>query len=200
MKRGKLTFILVRGIGQAFVAPDVDPAQVRDVPGARHCPDELRPYADDRDRHQPAARSLPARRQRVLRRGGVRAGEEPRLPHQRHGGGEPLRRTPGAADQWATSRPISPAASSASRWPRSVSAGSASRRCRRCSTPMLDAARHVRGRRCTSRRSWSASWSSRRCTSWSASRCRRHWRSASRSRSRSGSPIRCTSPTCCSIR
>jgi 3-dehydroquinate synthase len=27
--RGKLTFILVRGIGQAFVAPDVDPAEVR---------------------------------------------------------------------------------------------------------------------------------------------------------------------------
>ena len=30
VKRGKLTFILVRGIGQAFVAPDIDPAQVRD--------------------------------------------------------------------------------------------------------------------------------------------------------------------------
>ena len=30
VKRGKLTFILARGIGQAFVAPDVDPAQVRD--------------------------------------------------------------------------------------------------------------------------------------------------------------------------
>ena len=30
VKRGKLTFILVRGIGQAFVARDVDPAQVRD--------------------------------------------------------------------------------------------------------------------------------------------------------------------------
>ena len=29
VKRGKLTFILVRGIGQAFVARDVDPAQVR---------------------------------------------------------------------------------------------------------------------------------------------------------------------------
>ncbi|MBV8836181.1 MAG: 3-dehydroquinate synthase [Alphaproteobacteria bacterium] len=29
VKRGKLTFILVRGIGQAFVADDVDPAQVR---------------------------------------------------------------------------------------------------------------------------------------------------------------------------
>ena len=29
VKRGKLTFILVRGIGQAHVAPDVDPAQVR---------------------------------------------------------------------------------------------------------------------------------------------------------------------------
>ena len=29
VKRGKLTFILVRGIGEAFVAPDVDPAQVR---------------------------------------------------------------------------------------------------------------------------------------------------------------------------
>jgi len=29
VKRGKLTFILVRGIGQAFVAHDVDPAQVR---------------------------------------------------------------------------------------------------------------------------------------------------------------------------
>ena len=29
VKRGKLTFILVRGIGQAFVAPDVDPAEVR---------------------------------------------------------------------------------------------------------------------------------------------------------------------------
>ena len=46
--------------------------------------------------------------------------------------------------------------------------------------------------RCTSRRSWSASWCSRRCTSWSASRCRRRWRSASRSRCRSGSPIRST--------
>ena len=30
VKRGKLTFILVRGIGKAFVAPDIDPAQVRD--------------------------------------------------------------------------------------------------------------------------------------------------------------------------
>jgi 3-dehydroquinate synthase len=30
VRRGKLTFILVRAIGQAFVAPDVDPAQVRD--------------------------------------------------------------------------------------------------------------------------------------------------------------------------
>ena len=29
VKRGKLTFILSRGIGQAFVANDVDPAQVR---------------------------------------------------------------------------------------------------------------------------------------------------------------------------
>jgi len=29
VKRGKLTFILVRGIGSAFVAPDVDPAEVR---------------------------------------------------------------------------------------------------------------------------------------------------------------------------
>ncbi|MGE0565990.1 MAG: 3-dehydroquinate synthase [Pseudolabrys sp.] len=29
VKRGRLTFILVRGIGQAFVAPDVDPAEVR---------------------------------------------------------------------------------------------------------------------------------------------------------------------------
>jgi 3-dehydroquinate synthase len=29
VKRGKLAFILVRGIGQAFVAPDVDPAEVR---------------------------------------------------------------------------------------------------------------------------------------------------------------------------
>jgi 3-dehydroquinate synthase len=30
VRRGKLTFILVRGIGQAFVAPDVDPTEVRD--------------------------------------------------------------------------------------------------------------------------------------------------------------------------
>ncbi len=29
VRRGKLTFILVRGIGQAFVAPDIDPAEVR---------------------------------------------------------------------------------------------------------------------------------------------------------------------------
>ena len=29
VKRGKLTFILVRGIGQAFVAPDIDPEEVR---------------------------------------------------------------------------------------------------------------------------------------------------------------------------
>lgn len=29
VKRGKLTFILVRGIGQAFVASDVDPAEIR---------------------------------------------------------------------------------------------------------------------------------------------------------------------------
>ena len=29
VSRGKLTFILVRGIGQAFVAPDIDPAEVR---------------------------------------------------------------------------------------------------------------------------------------------------------------------------
>ena len=29
VKRGKLTFILVRGIGKAFVETDVDPADVR---------------------------------------------------------------------------------------------------------------------------------------------------------------------------
>jgi 3-dehydroquinate synthase len=29
VKRGRLTFILVRGIGASFIAPDVDPAQVR---------------------------------------------------------------------------------------------------------------------------------------------------------------------------
>ena len=29
VQRGKLTFILVRGIGQSFVARDVDPTQVR---------------------------------------------------------------------------------------------------------------------------------------------------------------------------
>jgi 3-dehydroquinate synthetase len=29
VKRGKLTFILVRGIGNAFVVNDVDPAEVR---------------------------------------------------------------------------------------------------------------------------------------------------------------------------
>jgi len=29
VRRGKLTFILLRGIGQAFVAPDVDPDEVR---------------------------------------------------------------------------------------------------------------------------------------------------------------------------
>ena len=29
VKRGKLNFILARGIGQAFVARDIDPAQVR---------------------------------------------------------------------------------------------------------------------------------------------------------------------------
>jgi len=29
VKRGKLTFILVRGIGQAFVASDVDASDVR---------------------------------------------------------------------------------------------------------------------------------------------------------------------------
>jgi 3-dehydroquinate synthetase len=30
VKRGRLTFILVRGIGQAFVAPDIDPVEVRE--------------------------------------------------------------------------------------------------------------------------------------------------------------------------
>jgi 3-dehydroquinate synthetase len=29
VKRGRLTFILVRAIGKAYVAPDVDPAAVR---------------------------------------------------------------------------------------------------------------------------------------------------------------------------
>jgi 3-dehydroquinate synthetase len=29
VKRGKLTFILARGIGASLIAPDVDPAQVR---------------------------------------------------------------------------------------------------------------------------------------------------------------------------
>jgi 3-dehydroquinate synthetase len=29
VRRGKLTFILCRGIGQAFIANEVDPAQVR---------------------------------------------------------------------------------------------------------------------------------------------------------------------------
>jgi 3-dehydroquinate synthase len=35
VKRGKLTFILVRGIGEAFVAPDIDPAEVRDFLGEK---------------------------------------------------------------------------------------------------------------------------------------------------------------------
>jgi 3-dehydroquinate synthase len=35
VKRGKLTFILVRGIGDAFVAPDIDPAEVRDFLGGK---------------------------------------------------------------------------------------------------------------------------------------------------------------------
>jgi 3-dehydroquinate synthetase len=30
VKRGRLTFILVRGVGKAFIAPDVDAAEVRD--------------------------------------------------------------------------------------------------------------------------------------------------------------------------
>jgi 3-dehydroquinate synthase len=30
VRRGRPTFILVRGIGQAFVAPDVDAAEVHD--------------------------------------------------------------------------------------------------------------------------------------------------------------------------
>lgn len=30
VKRGRLTFILMRGIGQAFIAPDVDPSRVRE--------------------------------------------------------------------------------------------------------------------------------------------------------------------------
>jgi 3-dehydroquinate synthetase len=29
VKRGRLTFILAHGIGQAFVADDVDPAEIR---------------------------------------------------------------------------------------------------------------------------------------------------------------------------
>jgi 3-dehydroquinate synthetase len=29
VKRGKLTFILTHGIGAAFVAPDIDPVEVR---------------------------------------------------------------------------------------------------------------------------------------------------------------------------
>ena len=29
VQRGKLTFILARGIGQSFIAPDVDAAEVR---------------------------------------------------------------------------------------------------------------------------------------------------------------------------
>jgi 3-dehydroquinate synthetase len=29
VKRGKLTFVLVRGIGKSFVAADVDPGEVR---------------------------------------------------------------------------------------------------------------------------------------------------------------------------
>jgi 3-dehydroquinate synthetase len=29
VKRGKLTFILVRGIGESFIAPDVDADEVR---------------------------------------------------------------------------------------------------------------------------------------------------------------------------
>ena len=35
VKRGKLTFILARGIGEAFVANDVDPAEVRDFLAAK---------------------------------------------------------------------------------------------------------------------------------------------------------------------
>jgi 3-dehydroquinate synthetase len=30
VRRGTLTFILVRGIGQAFIATDVDPGEIRD--------------------------------------------------------------------------------------------------------------------------------------------------------------------------
>ena len=35
VKRGRLTFILARGIGQSFIAPDVDAADVRAFPGAQ---------------------------------------------------------------------------------------------------------------------------------------------------------------------
>ena len=185
-----------RGIGQAFIASDVAPSEGARVPGAR----DGRPDRAATACLNLVACRLPARRQRLLRRRRVRAGEEPRLPHRRAGRGGPLRRAPDRRDAQATSRPISPAASSASPWPRSASAGSASRRSRRSSSRCSDAARHAASRRCTPSRSWSASCSSPRSTSSSASRCRRPWRSASPSRCRCGSPIRCTSPSCCSSR
>ena len=53
---------------------------------------------NDRDDRQSAGCHLPARRQRILRCRGVRAGEEPGLSHQRDGGAESLRRAPAAAE------------------------------------------------------------------------------------------------------
>ena len=40
VKRGKLTFILARGIGQAFVASDVDPARGARLPASDAIADE----------------------------------------------------------------------------------------------------------------------------------------------------------------
>ena len=57
-----------------------------------------RKFRNDRDDRQPAARRPAPGAQRVLRRGGIRAGQEPGLPHRRDGGGKPLRRPPAAED------------------------------------------------------------------------------------------------------
>ena len=102
VKRGKLTFILSRGIGQAFIAPDVDPAQVRAFL-AENCPDELWPTPMNATVINLLLAVF------LLAANAFYVAAEFALVKSRgfriatHGGREPLRRPPGAEDQWAIS-------------------------------------------------------------------------------------------------
>ena len=131
VKRGQLTFILVRGIGQAFISRDVAADEVarlhrRKAHGPTMSVLATMSVMSDTIVNLLLAVSLLAA-QRVFRCRGVCAGQEQGLPHQRDGGAESLCRAPAETNdrQHRGLSCVLPARHHHGR--RSASAGSASR-------------------------------------------------------------------------